>query len=67
VGPVNDKPPAILNGVGIEQRLNEQLPLGLTFTDDQGKQVQLSSYFGQAAGDSCAGLLPVPYALLGGA
>ena len=47
VGPVNDKPPAILNGVGIEQRLNQQLPLGLTFTDDQGKQVQLSSYFGK--------------------
>ncbi|MGA3010328.1 MAG: SCO family protein [Terracidiphilus sp.] len=47
VGPVNDKPPAILKGVGIEQRLNQQLPLGLTFTDDQGKQVQLSSYFGK--------------------
>ena len=47
VGPANDKPPAILNGVGIEQRLNAQLPLGLTFTDDQGKQVQLASYFGK--------------------
>ena len=47
VGPTNDKPPAILNGVGIQQRLNEQLPLGLTFTDDQGKQVQLASYFGK--------------------
>jgi protein SCO1/2 len=44
---VSDKPPAILNGVGIAQRLNEQLPLGLTFTDDQGKQVQLASYFGK--------------------
>src|SRR5271166_5378305 len=47
VGPVNDKPPAILNGVGIQQRLNQQLPLSLTFTDDEGKQVQLSSYFGK--------------------
>ena len=47
VGPVNDKPPVILNSVRIEQRLNQQLPLGLTFTDDQGKQVQLSSYFGK--------------------
>jgi protein SCO1/2 len=46
-GPVNDKPPAILNGVGIAQNLNQQLPLGLTFTDDAGKQVQLASYFGK--------------------
>jgi len=46
-GPANDKPPAILNGVGIAQNLNAQLPLSLTFTDDQGKQVQLASYFGR--------------------
>jgi protein SCO1/2 len=46
MAPVSDKPPAILNGVGIAQRLNEQLPLSLTFTDDQGTQVQLTSYFG---------------------
>ena len=46
-GPVNDKPPAILNGVGIAQNLNQQLPLGLTFTDAAGKQVQLASYFGK--------------------
>ena len=44
---MNDKPPAILNGVGIAQNLNQQLPLGLTFTDDAGKQVQLASYFGK--------------------
>jgi len=43
----SDKPPAILNGVGISQRLNGQLPLALTFTDDEGKQVQLGSYFGK--------------------
>ena len=47
MGPVNDKPPSILNGVGIAQNLNQQLPLSLTFTDDQGKQVQLASYFGK--------------------
>jgi protein SCO1 len=46
-GPVSDKPPAILNGVGIAQNLNQQLPLSLTFTDDAGKQVQLASYFGK--------------------
>jgi protein SCO1/2 len=46
-GPTNDKPPALLDGVGIAQRLNEQLPLSLSFTDDAGQQVQLSSYFGK--------------------
>jgi protein SCO1/2 len=47
VGPVNDKPPSILNGVGIAQRLNGQLPLAVDFIDDQGKDVQLASYFGK--------------------
>ncbi len=47
MGQVNDKPPAILNGVGIEQRLNGQLPLNLVFADDTGKQVELGSYFGR--------------------
>jgi protein SCO1/2 len=47
MAPVSDKPPDILNKVGIAQRLNEQLPLSLTFTDDAGKQVQLASYFGK--------------------
>jgi protein SCO1/2 len=47
MAPASDKPPAILSKVGIAQRLNEQLPLGLTFTDDAGKRVQLGSYFGK--------------------
>jgi protein SCO1/2 len=47
MAPVSDKPLSILNGVGIAQNLNQQLPLSLTFTDDQGKQVQLGSYFGK--------------------
>jgi len=47
MAPVSDKPPSILNGVGIAQNLNQQLPLSLTFTDDLGKQVQLGSYFGK--------------------
>jgi protein SCO1/2 len=46
-GPVTDKPPAILDGVGIDQHLNTQLPLNLTFIDDAGQQVALSSYFGK--------------------
>ena len=45
-GPSNDTP-TMLNGVGIAQHLNQQLPLNLTFTDDAGKQVQLSDYFGK--------------------
>ena len=55
MAPVSDKPLSILNGVGIAQNLNQQLPLSLTFTDDQGKQVQLGSYFGK-----------LPHAVLGG-
>jgi protein SCO1/2 len=47
MGPVNDKPPTLLDGVGIAQRLNQQLPLDLTFTDDAGRQVVLGSYFGK--------------------
>jgi protein SCO1/2 len=47
MGPTEDKPPSLLGGVGIAQRLNEQLPLNLTFTDDAGRQVALGSYFGK--------------------
>ena len=46
-GSGSDKPPAILSGVGVAQNLNGQLPLSLTFTDDQGQQVELGSYFGK--------------------
>jgi protein SCO1 len=42
-----DTSPSVLNGVGIDQHLNTQLPLGLTFTDDTGHVVPLSSYFGK--------------------
>ncbi len=47
MGPTNDKPPTLLDGVGIAQHLNQQLPLGLTFTDDAGRQVALGNYFGK--------------------
>jgi len=46
-GPTNDRPPTLLSGVGIDQRLNSQLPLNLAFTDDAGQQVTLASYFGK--------------------
>ncbi len=42
-----DTTPGILSKVGIAQRLNAQLPLDLTFTDDTGKTVPLSTYFGK--------------------
>jgi protein SCO1/2 len=37
--------PASLQGVGIEQKLDQQLPLNLTFKDEYGQQVALSKYF----------------------
>jgi protein SCO1/2 len=37
----------LLNSVGIDQHLKTQLPLNLTFTDDTGRVVPLSSYFGK--------------------
>jgi protein SCO1/2 len=46
MGPANEKA-RILDKVGIQQHLNQQLPLNLTFTDDAGKQVQLADYFGK--------------------
>ena len=39
--------PDLLKDVGIDQKLNQQVPLDLTFRDETGKTVQLSQYFGQ--------------------
>jgi protein SCO1 len=39
--------PKILRDVGIDQNLNQQIPLDLTFRDETGKTVQLSQYFGK--------------------
>jgi protein SCO1/2 len=47
VGLQNDRPPALLDKVGIAQNLNTQLPLSLNFVDESGKSVQLGSYFGK--------------------
>jgi len=44
--PANMRPPGLKN-VGIEQRLNEQVPLDLAFRDETGKPVRLGDYFGQ--------------------
>ena len=39
--------PAALRDVGIDQRLNEQLPLDLVFRDEAGNSVTLRDYFGR--------------------
>ncbi|MGB0036629.1 MAG: SCO family protein [Candidatus Acidiferrales bacterium] len=48
-GPVQDigVRPELLKDVGIDQKLNESIPLDLTFRDEGGKPVQLRQYFGQ--------------------
>lgn len=46
IGPTNDRP-SLLSKVGITQRLNEQLPLNLSFVDETGKAVTLGQYFGK--------------------
>ena len=38
--------PAALQGVGIDQRLGEALPLDVTLRDELGREVQLGDYFG---------------------
>ncbi len=39
--------PELLKQVGIDQKLNGQIPLDLTFHDEHGKPVQLRQFFGQ--------------------
>ena len=44
-GPASQVSPADLNNIGIDQRLNQQVPLDLTFKDETGKTVKLGDYF----------------------
>jgi protein SCO1/2 len=44
--PANVRPPYLQN-VGIEQRLNAQVPSDLSFVDDTGRSVKLGDYFGK--------------------
>lgn len=44
---VEDTRPPLLRQVGIEQRLNQQLPLELVFRNETGQQVPLRAYFGR--------------------
>lgn len=40
-----DNVPAALQGVGFDQRLNCQVPLDLTFSDEAGQPIRLGDYF----------------------
>jgi protein SCO1/2 len=46
-GNVSTGLPTALRDVGIEQKLDHQLPLDLTFHDEAGQSVKLGQYFGQ--------------------
>ena len=39
--------PGVLSKVGIDQKLNQQVPLDLAFVDETGRDVRLGEYFGQ--------------------
>ena len=39
--------PELLKEVGIDQKLNDSIPLDLTFNDEHGQTVELRQYFGQ--------------------
>jgi protein SCO1 len=39
--------PELLKQVGIDQKLNQTIPLNLTFRDENGKTVELGQFFGQ--------------------
>src|SRR5262245_62293231 len=40
-----DATPPALRGVGLDQRLGEEVPRDLTFLDESGQRVQLRDYF----------------------
>jgi protein SCO1/2 len=42
-----EEKPEILKAIGIDQRLNERLPLSLPFRDEAGRAVTLGDYFGK--------------------
>ncbi|HEV8523881.1 MAG TPA: SCO family protein [Terriglobales bacterium] len=45
--PVEDTRPPLLRQVGIDQRLNQQLPLDVVFRNESGQRVPLRTYFGR--------------------
>lgn len=47
LAPAADARPAILNNVGIDQKLGAAVPPDLTFRDETGREVRLGQYFGR--------------------
>ena len=45
--PTQSSLPPLLREVGIDQKLNNQIPLDLMFRDEAGNEVRLGQYFGQ--------------------
>ena len=45
--PIASSLPPLLRDVGIDQKLNSQVPLDLVFRDETGSEVRLGQYFGQ--------------------
>jgi protein SCO1/2 len=43
----NPQPDELIKGVKFEQKLNQELPLNLTFRDEAGQSIRLARYFGQ--------------------
>jgi protein SCO1/2 len=41
-------PPSIVNNIGIDQKLDNQIPLDLPFKDEYGRNVKLGDYFGKS-------------------
>ena len=62
--PSSQVTPDDLKNVGIDQRLDQELPLDLQFKDEAGKTVKLGDYFqsGQP-GDPEPGVLHLPHAV----
>ena len=48
--------PAELQGIGIDQKLNAQIPLQTEFVDQDGQKVTLGSYFGILFRSSLVGI-----------
>ncbi|HZQ90181.1 MAG TPA: SCO family protein [Terriglobales bacterium] len=42
----DDPKPPMLQDIGLDQRLNQQVPLDLVFRDEGGREVKLGDYFG---------------------
>lgn len=47
VGQANPAAPAAVEGVGVDEKLDEQIPLDLQFTDENGRRVRLGDYFSE--------------------